>query len=99
MLMMYVGGKISSQWDGLRHYGYQDLKKYYNGATCDDIDSSSTLGIQGKPASITPAKGNLTKSLAWCRQGIAGRGVLLDYVRWSKSQSKQFDLISGILSY
>jgi hypothetical protein len=40
-------GKISSQWDGLRHYRYQNLKKYYNGATRDDIDSSSTLGIEG----------------------------------------------------
>jgi hypothetical protein len=40
-------GKISSQWDGLRHYGYQNLKKYYNGATCDDINYSSTLGVQG----------------------------------------------------
>jgi hypothetical protein len=49
-------GKISSQWDGLRHYGYQDLKKYYNGAACDDIDSSSTLGIQGKSTPIISAE-------------------------------------------
>jgi hypothetical protein len=54
-------GKISSQWDGLRHYGYQNLKKYYNGATCDEINSSSTLGIQGKPAPIIPAERKTNK--------------------------------------
>jgi len=27
----------SSQWDGLRHYGYQKEKLFYNGVTMEDI--------------------------------------------------------------
>jgi hypothetical protein len=80
----------------LRHYGYQNPKKYYNGATCDEINSSSALGIQGKPTPIIPAERKANKITSMVQTRVAGRGVLLDYVRWSKSQNKQFGLISGI---
>lgn len=70
--------QISTQWDGLRHYGYQKLNKFYNGATAEEINASpSRLGLQ-----------------AWCKEGIAGRGVLLDYLGWRKSEHKKFDLMS-----
>jgi len=41
----------SSQWDGLRHFGYQKERKFYNGVTLDDIhgeNKSNILGIHGK---------------------------------------------------
>lgn len=51
--------QVSSQWDGLRHYGYQKEAKFYGGVTVEDIqgcghgrdkDGKKTLvnGIQGK---------------------------------------------------
>lgn len=48
---------MSSQWDGLRHYGYQKERKFYNGVTLEDIgahgrdkDGKKTTvnGIQGE---------------------------------------------------
>lgn len=51
--------QVSSQWDGLRHYGYQKEAKFYGGVTVEDIqgegghgrdkDGKKTLvnGIQG----------------------------------------------------
>ncbi len=46
----------TSQWDGLRHFGYQKEKLFYNGVTQDDIHGedengqklSSINGIQGR---------------------------------------------------
>jgi hypothetical protein len=56
----------SSQWDGLRHYGYQGAKKYYGGRTQDDVEGSEVLGIDRVAAS----------------GGITARGVILDYPRY-----------------
>jgi hypothetical protein len=46
--------QVSSQWDGLRHFGYQKEKKFYNGVSMKDIhgtdstgDKSTVNGIQG----------------------------------------------------
>ena len=36
----------SSQWDGLRHYGYQTEKVFYNGVTMDDIHGEDENGIK-----------------------------------------------------
>jgi len=74
---IHLNTQISSQWDGLRHYGYQDLNLFYNGVTTDEINSSAKLGIQ-----------------AWCKEGIAGRGVLVDYLRWSQANNKPYELMS-----
>lgn len=62
----------SSQWDGLRHFPYQDAGRYgdhrfYNGATQQDL-----IDADSKP---TPRLG--IQNMA--RRGIAGRGVLLDW--------------------
>ena len=38
----------SSQWDGLRHYGYQKEEVYFNGKTLDDLLSSNVNGIHGE---------------------------------------------------
>ena len=39
--------QISSQWDGFRHYGYQDAKLYFNGHTLEDLLSTKVNGIHG----------------------------------------------------
>lgn len=48
--------QVSTQWDGLRHFGYQREKVFYNGVTMKDIHGfgregkgkSTVNGIQGK---------------------------------------------------
>ncbi|KIW17964.1 hypothetical protein PV08_05159 [Exophiala spinifera] len=69
--------QISSQWDGLRHFGYQSLGLFYNGAKVSELsgpEATPNLGIH-----------------AWCAQGIVGRGVLLDYLHWSNSHGRAYD--------
>ncbi|KAI1358266.1 hypothetical protein F5Y08DRAFT_322220 [Xylaria arbuscula] len=72
--------QVSTQWDGLRHFGYQDARLFYNGVAQEDIhrvdpetgERSTVLGIQ-----------------AWAEQGIVGRGVLVDYHSWRTSPEGQ----------
>lgn len=68
---IHINTQASTQWDGPRHYPYQDPtvgeRRFYNRATQSDFilpDGSSTphLGIQNA-----------------AQRGIAGRGVLLDW--------------------
>lgn len=49
----------SSQWDGLRHFGYCKEGKYYGGVTTEDLykvdengKKSTVLGVQGESSSI-----------------------------------------------
>jgi len=63
--------QCSTQWDGFRHYGYQNAKKFYNGFTQDDLTSSNVLGIN-----VWVEHG-----------GIVGRGVLLDYASWAEKNN------------
>lgn len=74
--------------DGLRHFAYQNERKFYNGVTLDDIhgDHKSTVnGIHG--ASPSPAcKISTYPSTAWAEKGIVGRGILLDYHTWRQEQ-------------
>lgn len=37
----------SSQWDGLRHFGYQKEKVFYNGVTLDDIHGEHATNVNG----------------------------------------------------
>lgn len=83
--------QISTQWDGFRHYGYQKERLFYNGVRPDEISgpidpnkSEHEAGYQGP--SITDRLG----IHAWCERGIAGRGVLLDYYRWSQMQGIEY---------
>ncbi|KIW08442.1 uncharacterized protein PV09_01345 [Verruconis gallopava] len=62
--VLHFNTQCSTQWDGLRHYGYQEAKVFYNGVTQKDIESSNLLGID-----VVAENG-----------GVVGRGVLLDYV-------------------
>ncbi|KAI1108014.1 hypothetical protein F5Y14DRAFT_457511, partial [Nemania sp. NC0429] len=72
--------QVSTQWDGLRHFGYQEAGLFYGGRCQADIHGvdegtgarSTVLGIQ-----------------AWAEQGIVGRGVLVDYHSWRTSPEGQ----------
>ena len=68
----------SSQWDGLRHFGYQKEAKFYNGVTLDHIHG--TNGVE---------KSNVIGIGAWADQGIVGRGILLDYHEWRIKQGRE----------
>jgi hypothetical protein len=37
----------SSQWDGLRHFGYQKHAKFYNGVTLEDIHGANKTNVNG----------------------------------------------------
>ncbi|KZZ95540.1 hypothetical protein AAL_04771 [Moelleriella libera RCEF 2490] len=74
----------SSQWDGLRHYGYQKEGLFYNAVTQADIMDSDVNGIQGifRPTWVN------WEPKAWAEAGgIVGRGVLIDYASWADSQN------------
>jgi hypothetical protein len=40
--------QISTQWDGFRHFGYQESKKWFNDHTLEDILQTKVNGIHGK---------------------------------------------------
>ncbi|KAJ5604594.1 hypothetical protein N7510_009748 [Penicillium lagena] len=71
----------SSQWDSLRHFAYQQDKKFYNGTTQADIHASSRTEINGLQS--------------WCSKGLAGRGVLIDYVSYAKRRGIEVNHFSG----
>ncbi|KAF1809940.1 hypothetical protein P152DRAFT_421986 [Eremomyces bilateralis CBS 781.70] len=73
-----INTQSGSQWDGLRHYGYSQNGRYYNGVHHDDIPKSSHLGIDYWSK----------------RGGIVGRGVLIDYCAWAEKKGIQYDPMS-----
>lgn len=71
----------SSQWDGFKHYAYQDSKLFYNGATIEEVTNPASHlknGIQH-----------------FSKAGIVGRGVLLDFWAYSQKQGNIYDPLSG----
>lgn len=64
----------SSQWDGLRHFGYQKAARFYNDVTVEDIAGQSDKG------KANPNVLGIHKSVE--RGGITGRGILVDFRRW-----------------
>lgn len=67
----------STQWDGLRHFAYQQQRLFYNGTTREHIvnGSEGTLGIHW-----------------WHKAGnVAGRGFLIDYWAYAEAHSKTYD--------
>lgn len=73
----------SSQWDGLRHFSAPqpgETERLFYGGT--------------KAAEITdPSNGRIGMQY-WARQGICGRGVLLDYVRYAERNAIQYTTFS-----
>lgn len=62
----------SSQWDGFRHYGYQQAKRFYGNVRIEELEGRpDVIGID-----------------AWVEKGgIVGRGVLLDYAGYCKAHN------------
>ncbi|KAJ5240863.1 uncharacterized protein N7469_002454 [Penicillium citrinum] len=85
-----------TQWDGFRHYGYQDSKKWFNNHTSGDILQTKVNGINGKleyvfVKSDKPDFG----SAAWVEKGgTVGRGILLDYAAWAENKGIAIDHFS-----
>ncbi|EPE28302.1 Putative cyclase [Glarea lozoyensis ATCC 20868] len=69
---VHMNTQSSTQWDGFRHYGYQKEKKFFNGHTQQEFESSTALGLN-----VWVEKG-----------GIVGRGVLLDWASWAAENGK-----------
>ncbi|KAL5421411.1 hypothetical protein PMIN04_005572 [Paraphaeosphaeria minitans] len=67
--------QTSTQWDGLRHWGFDD-GRFYNGFTQKEIIENKTprLGIQ-----------------AWAKHGFVGRGVLIDFVSYAAKNNIEYD--------
>ncbi|KAI1864853.1 uncharacterized protein JN550_008673 [Neoarthrinium moseri] len=70
--------QVSTQWDGLRHFGFQKEKLFYNGVTMEEIHG---IGEDGNNATVNGIQ-------AWSEQGIVGRGVLVDYHSWREAQGE-----------
>lgn len=73
----------SSQWDGLRHFSApqpgSDEHQFYGGVTAAEINDRSNTRIGIQE---------------WAREGICGRGVLLDYVRYATKNGIQYSTFS-----
>ncbi|KAJ4991400.1 hypothetical protein SVAN01_03047 [Stagonosporopsis vannaccii] len=75
-----INTQSSSQWDGFRHYGYQQAGRYYGGRTQADLESRGVIGIDR----VAHAG------------GITARGVILDYPRYlHKKGREEVDALSS----
>ena len=68
----------SSQWDGLRHFGYQKAGYFYNGVTVEDVAGTGPKGVSN------PNVLGIQNSVI--RGGITGRGILVDFARWAATE-------------
>lgn len=71
----------SSQWDGFRHFADPKSGCFYNGIVSEEIegdDDSDEAGVE------RPRRLGID---AWARNGIVGRGVLLDVYSWAQKHS------------
>lgn len=82
--------QVSSQWDGLRHFGYQAERLFYNGVTMDQLHATTT-DTSGSPCPPPSVNG----IHAWAERGIVGRGILVDWEAWRVAQGRQFDHFSA----
>ncbi|KIW11223.1 hypothetical protein PV08_10523 [Exophiala spinifera] len=58
--------QISSQWDGCRHYAYQEERLFYMGRTAEEFEKDDTPGGVQHMA----------------KRGIAGKALLVDWWTW-----------------
>jgi kynurenine formamidase len=76
----------SSQWDGFRHFAHPVHECHYNGVLPEEImrgvdDDGDDAPEQSRKIGID----------AWAKNGIVGRGILLDVYAWAQAQKKEFD--------
>ncbi|KAJ6005155.1 hypothetical protein N7451_003099 [Penicillium sp. IBT 35674x] len=72
---LHFNTQTSSQWDGFRHWSFED-GRLYNGTTLQEVRDtpSDRLGIH-----------------VWTKKGIVGRGVLLDYYSYAQEHGISYD--------
>ncbi|KAH8807132.1 hypothetical protein F5884DRAFT_788592 [Xylogone sp. PMI_703] len=76
----------SSQWDGLRHFSLQ--KKLPDGSTRREFYGGTTAG------EILDRKNFRIGMQHWAKEGIAGRGVLIDYASWAEQNDIKYSTFS-----
>ncbi|KAF2834918.1 hypothetical protein M501DRAFT_1044812 [Patellaria atrata CBS 101060] len=69
----------SSQWDGLRHFGYQRERRFYGGVGMEEVHE----GGEGEKWVLGVGH--------WAQRGIVARGILLDYRRWREGKKEPSD--------
>jgi hypothetical protein len=76
----------SSQWDGLRHFSQRQdgesatkERLFYGGTTAAEIEDRTNTRIGMQH---------------WAKEGIAGRGVLIDYASWAEKQGINYSTFS-----
>ncbi len=78
-----------SQWDGLRHFSQPvegtegkgpEQRVFYGGTTGVDIEDRSNTRIGIQH---------------WAKEGIAGRGVLIDYASWAEKNGVKYSTLSN----
>lgn len=86
---LHLNTQTSSQWDGFNHFAHQATGLYYNGLMHEDLHSGAV------------DKGEKNSMHSWCLNGgIAGRGVLVDWVHWwEATKSPQEALPAANSSY
>ncbi|RAL09061.1 uncharacterized protein BO97DRAFT_427733 [Aspergillus homomorphus CBS 101889] len=74
----------SSQWDGLRHFSQKvpgrSERVFYGGTTAEEINDRNNDRIGMQH---------------WAREGLAGRGVLIDYATWAEKRGIQYSTFSN----
>ena len=76
----------SSQWDGLRHFSQPD-------PTDDDPQRRLFYGGVTKQEIMDPGSHRIGMQY-WAKEGICGRGVLLDYVAYAEKRGIQYSTFS-----
>ncbi|KAL1867534.1 hypothetical protein VTK73DRAFT_4137 [Phialemonium thermophilum] len=66
-----------TQWDGFRHVSYGSTGLFYNRTKASDITG--------------PAATDRCGINHWCKKGLAGRAVLLDYRRYAEARGVEYD--------
>lgn len=85
---VHLNTQTSSQWDGFNHFAHQASQMYYGGVKHDDLHS----GVIGKAERNSMHK--------WCLNGgIAGRGVLVDWVHWWEQTKPEEPIPAGNSSF
>ncbi|TKA23881.1 hypothetical protein B0A50_07016 [Salinomyces thailandicus] len=72
-----------SQWDGFRHWAYQPTGQFYNGLSRSEMMKDMSNGQNGIDR--------------WSSEGggIAGRGVLLDYLTYAQERNIEFSPVNN----
>ncbi|EUC41071.1 hypothetical protein COCMIDRAFT_30077, partial [Bipolaris oryzae ATCC 44560] len=60
--------EISSQWDGTRHYGYQNEKVYFMGHTAEEFNNSNVNGLQNMAKRGIAGRGVLIDWYRWMEE-------------------------------